>query len=325
MNVLGLCGSLRANSLCAALLRATRSLAPAGLDFHIYEGLGHLPLFNPDLESEPPPSVVRLWAAVGAADAIVIASPEYAHGVTGTIKNTLDWLVGHIPFAGKPVAVFNPSDRARHADAALKETLRTMAADLIPDACVGVPVIGSGLDQRAIETSAEFSSTIAAALQAIVAHVRLRQNQPSAAPSNSADPIIVDVGDIPEIEAFLAARIYEFNSNATGYFDGESFSATQRDDAGTIRAGIYGYTWGGCGYVSYLWVDERHRGHGLGRALLRAAEEHARTRDCAVLFVATHSFQAPDFYERMGFERQTIVRDHPLGHSSAVYAKRLKH
>jgi ribosomal protein S18 acetylase RimI-like enzyme len=140
----------------------------------------------------------------------------------------------------------------------------------------------------------------------------------------SGEPIVLHVGDAPEIEAFLAERIYEFNSNATGYFDGEYFSGMQRDDSGAVRAGIYGYTWGGCCYVSYLWVDAAQRRHGLGRALLLAAEEHARLRRCVVLFVATHSFQAPGFYERMGYEKQSVVRDHPVGHASSVYAKRLQ-
>jgi GNAT superfamily N-acetyltransferase len=139
------------------------------------------------------------------------------------------------------------------------------------------------------------------------------------------DPIVVLAGDAPEIEAFLAQRIYEFNSKTTGYFDGESFSGTQRDGSGAIRAGISGYTWGGCCYVSYLWVDEPQRGHGLGAALLSAAEEHARLMRCAVIFVDTHSFQAPGFYEHMGYERQAVVRDHPVGHASVLFGKRLQH
>jgi chromate reductase len=89
------------------------------MDFSIFDGLGELPLFNPDLELSAPASVHALWRAVSWSDAIVIASPEYAHGVTGTIKNALDWLVGYAPFCGKPVAVFKPSHRAEHADEAL--------------------------------------------------------------------------------------------------------------------------------------------------------------------------------------------------------------
>jgi len=135
-------------------------------------------LFNPDLEPAAPEAVLSLWDAVTWADAIVIASPEYAHGVTGTMKNTLDWLVGHIPFAYKPVAVFNPSYQSHHADEALKEILRTMAGDLIADACVRIPVIGSRVDPDAIAESAQFAPAIRFALQAVVDHVRQRDVSP---------------------------------------------------------------------------------------------------------------------------------------------------
>jgi N-acetylglutamate synthase-like GNAT family acetyltransferase len=138
-----------------------------------------------------------------------------------------------------------------------------------------------------------------------------------------SNSIFVHVGDAPEIQAFLDDRIYEFNSNATGYFDGESFSSVQRDEAGVIRAGTYGYTWGGCAYVSYLWVAESERRRGLGTALLRAVEDHAQAKGCSVVFLATHSFQAPGFYARMGYEQQSLLEDHPVGHSSMIFAKRL--
>lgn len=137
----------------------------------------------------------------------------------------------------------------------------------------------------------------------------------------SPSSITLSAGEAPEIEAFLADRIYEFNAKATGYFDGESFSGTQRDELGVIRAGICGYTWGGCCYISYLWVDESQRGRGLGTALLDAAEKHAKTKGCTVALVATHSFQAPGFYDRMGYTQQTVVQDHPVGHASMIFAK----
>ena len=109
MKLLGLCGSLRARSFSAGLLRAARALAPAEVAFELFEREGELPLFNPDLESRPARAVAALWRAVTDTDAIVIVSPEYAHGVTGSIKNALDWLVGHPPFGCKPVAAFNPA------------------------------------------------------------------------------------------------------------------------------------------------------------------------------------------------------------------------
>jgi len=135
--------------------------------------------------------------------------------------------------------------------------------------------------------------------------------------------IALSVGEAPEIEAFLTDRIYEFNAEATGYFDGESFSGTRRDELGVIRAGVCGYTWEGCCYISHLWVEESQRGGGVGTALLDVAEKHARTKGCQVVLLATHTFQAPGFYERMGYKQQAVVRDHPVGHASVIFAKLL--
>ena len=179
MKVLALCGSLRSQSLCAALLRATAELAPAGVELWIFADHGRLPLFNPDLQPGDHDAVQSLRDAVAAADAVIIASPEYAHGVTGTVKNTLDWLVDLAAFAGKPVAVFNPAPDAHHADDALRETLRTMSADLIPGACVRVPVIGSGVDPAAIASSAIHAAAIRSALAAIVAYVPFGSGAPT--------------------------------------------------------------------------------------------------------------------------------------------------
>jgi NAD(P)H-dependent FMN reductase len=170
MKLLALCGSQRAGSWSAALLRAVQALAPEDVHVEIFEDHKRLPLFNPDLA--PPAEASMLWAAVSAADAIVIASPEYAHGVTGTIKNTLDWLVGHEPFAFKPVGVLNPAYQSYHADEALKESLRMMSADLVPDACLRIPVIGSGIAQGAIDTDPRFARPIQAVLQALAIHAR---------------------------------------------------------------------------------------------------------------------------------------------------------
>lgn len=174
LRILALSGSQRAASWSTALLVATRTLAPAHVDVQIEERHKTWPLFNPDLESDPPAAVQAVRDAITATDAVLIASPEYAHGVSGTIKNTLDWLVSHPGFAGKPVAVFNPSYRAHHADEALKETLRTMAADLVDDGCVRIPVIGADIGQDAIAAVPAFRGAIEAALQAIAAHVAAR-------------------------------------------------------------------------------------------------------------------------------------------------------
>jgi GNAT superfamily N-acetyltransferase len=127
-----------------------------------------------------------------------------------------------------------------------------------------------------------------------------------------------------EIEAFLVDRIYEFNVKATGYADGRLLAGTIRDDTGDIIAGINGHTWGGCCDITNLWVHERHRGQGLGSALLRAAESEAVRRGCDQVVLMTHSFQAPKFYEHLGYDRKFEIEGRPRGHTDIVYAKRLK-
>lgn len=126
-----------------------------------------------------------------------------------------------------------------------------------------------------------------------------------------------------EIDRFLGDRIYEFNVRATSRDDGELFAATRQDATGAVAAGISGHTWAGCCYVAHLWVSERLRGRGLGSALLLAAEGHARSKGCRVVLLASHSFQAPGFYERHGYVRQAEIGDHPIGYSSIFFAKRI--
>jgi len=173
LKVLALCGSLRKASINAALLRAAARVARPDADIEIADWLGRLPLFNPDLEAEPerPRAVQALHLAVASADAIVIASPEYAHGVSGTIKNTLDWLVSFEPFIHKPVAVLNASPRAHHADDALRETLRTMSAGLVGERSFAVALLGAGMDERAMAASPEVAEVVAQAIAALRAEL----------------------------------------------------------------------------------------------------------------------------------------------------------
>jgi len=167
MKILALSGSLRAASINSAVLRAAVRLAPPGTTVSLFKSLGQLPLFNPDLESDVPDVVATFQRTVAQSDALIIASPEYAHGVTGTIKNALDWLVGSEAFAGKPVAVLNTSPRAHHADAALRETLKTMAAVVIEAASVTIPLLGAQLDEASMIDSPSLASAISGSLTAL--------------------------------------------------------------------------------------------------------------------------------------------------------------
>jgi len=127
MKIIAICGSLRSQSSNLALLRAAAAIAA---EVEIYEGLATLPHFNPDDDVEgatPPPAVDELRAMLNEADGILISSPEYAHGVPGSLKNALDWLVSDGALVDKPVAVINASPvGGEFARDSLVETLRTM-------------------------------------------------------------------------------------------------------------------------------------------------------------------------------------------------------
>src|SRR5215472_17585785 len=102
-HLLAISGSLRAASSNTCILQAARLVAPASVQLELYDDLGHLPHFNPDLEEKPPPEVVALRERVGHVGGLLISCPEYARGIPGTFKNALDWLVGSETFPDKPV------------------------------------------------------------------------------------------------------------------------------------------------------------------------------------------------------------------------------
>jgi chromate reductase, NAD(P)H dehydrogenase (quinone) len=172
MKILAISGSLRKASLNSALLRAVARLAPAPIHVELYHELGDLPLFNPDLEASDPPVVARLRAQIIAADALLIASPEYAHGVTGVIKNALDWMVGNEAFVNKPVALLNASPRAIHAQAALREILTTMSAQIMEEASIAVPILGSQLNEDDMVAHPTISAALCAALLTLQTRIK---------------------------------------------------------------------------------------------------------------------------------------------------------
>ncbi len=176
--ILGISGSLRASSSNTAVLAAAAALASDDLAVGLFTELGTLPFFNPDLDGEgmsPPPAVAAFRQRVLAADALLICSPEYAHGVPGALKNALDWLVSVPELVYKPVGLLNASPRSTHAQASLAETLRTMSLTLVPDACVPVPVAGRSLDAAAIAGDAVLATALRGALAALVASVRAQR------------------------------------------------------------------------------------------------------------------------------------------------------
>jgi chromate reductase len=172
--LLALCGSLRAGSSSMALLEAAVLMAPVGMRIELYDGIGMLPHFNPDLDDDNPPAeVVALRRAVGVADGLLISCPEYARGIPGSFKNALDWLVGSSEFPGKSVALFNASPRAFEAQAALRLVLQTMSARLVETASLTVPLLAAGLDGQGIVENVEIAPALAAALGAMAEAIAL--------------------------------------------------------------------------------------------------------------------------------------------------------
>jgi len=168
VRLLAISGSLRAVSSNTALLQAAAMLAPEGVEIHIYKGLGDLPHFNPDLEGAEPLVVKDFSTQVGAADGIIISTPEYAHGVPGVLKNALDWLVGGFDFINKPVALFNASPRSTYALASLTEIITIMSGRIIPEASISVALREKYLDEAGIVTHPEIATTVRTALVAFV-------------------------------------------------------------------------------------------------------------------------------------------------------------
>ncbi len=141
-------------------------VAPADASVIIYKGLANLPAFNPDVESQDLPQTVKeLRKQVGNADGLLISSPEYAHGVPGSLKNALDWLVGGFEFIDKPVALLNPSPHSLFAHPQLMETVRVMSGKLIEDACLTLPIAGKKLDATGIANDLTLGPPLARAMQ----------------------------------------------------------------------------------------------------------------------------------------------------------------
>lgn len=133
---------------------------------------------------------------------------------------------------------------------------------------------------------------------------------------------VTDNPSVSDVD-FLDERLYEFNESCTGYRDGRKLAIFVRNDSDAIVGGLWGWTWGGYGEIKTLWVHESLRGHDLGTRLLQAAENEARLRGAKYMILSTHSFQAPEFYLRLGYECIATISGKPPGHEDIVFRKDL--
>jgi GNAT superfamily N-acetyltransferase len=137
------------------------------------------------------------------------------------------------------------------------------------------------------------------------------------------DVKIESVEQQSEVIQFLDERIYEYNSSAINKYEGNLFTKVIRDQGNNIIAGITGWTWAGVSEITLLWVNKEYRKNGLGKRLLKAAEDEIIKRGCSTILLRSYSFQAPLFYEKNGYKTVFILDDFPNGYKHYNLVKRI--
>jgi NAD(P)H-dependent FMN reductase len=168
-------GSLRGGSTNSAALRTAAALAPPGIEAEIYDGMGRLPHFSPDDDPADgvglDPEVAALRAALAAADALLLSTPEYAGALPGSFKNLLDWTVGGGQTYEMPVAWINVSGAAAPSGGAdahdsLRKVLGYTGAEIVEEACLRLPLGRSDLGEDGLVVPNEARASI---IEAVIA------------------------------------------------------------------------------------------------------------------------------------------------------------
>lgn len=313
MKILAICGSLQARSANRALIDLAVRLAPPGIEVVPFTGLSELPHFNPDLDGPScPEPVLRFRRAVADSDALLIVSPEYGHSLPGALKNAIDWSIGSgeleeklIAFtASTPIAV-----RGRLGLRALRDTLSAVKARLVG----GEPVVRGANEE--------------ADLLALLNTLAERAAHPPAGTAAAVAPPDVHIAPLgPEDQAayneFLLAGIAAHPDTlriASVDVEQAPFGTAETPWTATLAARTAAGTWLGVvtvereqgrqkrrhiAWIYRMYVASGRAGGGIGRALLRAALDRARTMSGVAkvnLTVAAHNRRAISLYMSEGF------------------------
>ena len=155
MRILAISGSARAGSRSTALLRALAAVAGS---VQVMDDLAALPIFSPDLEGPPAPAPVEaLLAAIAAADAVVICSPEYVRSFPGGLKNAIDWCVSRPEIIHKPIALLHASHRGDEMLTHLRRVLETVSSRFAPQVFLRLPL--SALPETELAATLEDTET----------------------------------------------------------------------------------------------------------------------------------------------------------------------
>lgn len=156
-------------------MAAALPLAQASVS--IYAGIADLPHFNPDLEGREAESVLEWRRQLRDADGVLIACPEYAHGLPGAFKNALDWVVASGEFVNKPVALVNLFQRSTWAPALLKETLSMMTAVVVEPASITLSLASNKLTEAQLVSNDKIGLALRTSLTALMQAIKEHGNE----------------------------------------------------------------------------------------------------------------------------------------------------
>ena len=304
MKIVAISGSLRKQSTNKTALEALAFITPVDL----YDGLGTLPHFNPDLDVEgaaPPREVAVLRERLRAADAIVVSTPEYAHGLPGVLKNMLDWLVSDGLLVDKRVLIINATPPAEFAQLSLLEILKTMNWNVVKT--IELPIRGKKL--TAEQVANQFGDLLRSGLDALgerasrpqssrVSRDAVRIAEPDDAASIAR---LIDQLGYRTSEAETRKRLQSWRSRT----DTAMFVALGRNAViGMIHVSVLETIEHELrAEIRALVVDENHRSGGVGEKLVAAAESWAREHNLPAMRVRSNvkRERARTFYERVGY------------------------
>ena len=135
--------------------------------------------------------------------------------------------------------------------------------------------------------------------------------------------IVSDPHASESLKQVVVDHLDTYNIALTGLQEYSPVNFLLRDQGDEVMGGLLAQIWGGVLYVRILWVSEALRGRGFGRRLMEAAEQRAVERGCRHVFLDTFSFQAPGFYEKLGYQLYAKADDWPVGHAHHFLRKDL--
>lgn len=137
--ILAISGSLREQSKNSIILENLKAQLKDEVVIDVFKEMGTFPHFNPDLEFPTPPPIENFRERLRNSDAVLISTPEYAHGIPGSLKNALDWIVGSGELMDKKIALlFSSSSEAMFVQVQLFEVIKTMSADIRVENCLKI-------------------------------------------------------------------------------------------------------------------------------------------------------------------------------------------